>query len=156
MPSPARRATLVRALLGAFAAALLATACSSVSLDEPIEGRVWWLAQLDGQSVAAGGEPQRDAQLQFEAAGSGGASGGRVSGSGGCNRLTANYQRTASALRIGSLGATRMVCADPGRSELETRFFAVLAATASYRLNGEQLLLLGREGQTLAVLGAAR
>ncbi|RZL93699.1 MAG: META domain-containing protein [Variovorax sp.] len=145
MRSFVRRAAFAALLVSG---AMLIAGCSSVSLDEPIEGRTWRLARLGTEPVAPSGDPQRDAQLVFDGRT------GRVSGSGGCNRLTAGYQRNADALKIGPLAATRMACVDAGRSALEGRFLAALQATASYRMAGDQLSLLDQGGQTLAVLSA--
>ena len=120
---------------------------SGISLDEPIEGPTWRLVQLGDQPIAAGSEPQRDAQVQFDAAS------GRVSGSGGCNRVSGSFQRSGNSLRLSQLASTRMACADPVRNADETAFFAALQATASYRLQGPaRLALLDAGGRTVAVL----
>ena len=137
-----------RAALSALLATLAVAGCSSVSLDEPIEGPVWRLASL-GSDPVADGKPQRDAFLQFDR------SSGRVNGSGGCNRLSGSYQRGTSQLKIGPLATTRMACTDPERGALESRFMAALQATTSYRLLGPQLSLLDSGGFTVAVLRAA-
>lgn len=139
--APALAATLI---------ALAATGCGSgISLDEPIEGPTWRLVQLADQPIATGNEPQRDAQIQFDAAS------GRVSGSGGCNRLSGTFQRSGYSLRLSQLVATKMACADPARNANETAFFAALQTTASYRLQGPaRLALLDGSGRTLAMLNA--
>jgi len=148
-----RTRTAARALArplypAALAAALLVSACGSgVSLDEPIEGPTWRLEQLDGEAVAPSGDPQRDAQLQFDRRS------GRVSGSGGCNRVSGSFERSGSTLRMSQLASTRMVCADPARGVSESQFFAALQATASYRLQGSaRLSLLDASGRTIATL----
>ncbi len=135
-----------------FTAALLAAAltagCSSgINLDEPIEGPVWRLDQLGGEPVASAGDPQRDPQLQFDRRN------GRVSGSGGCNRVSGTFERNGSTLKLSQLASTRMACTDPGLSTKEAQFFAALQATASYRLQGPtRLALLDAGGRTLATL----
>lgn len=131
-----------------FAAGI--TACGSgISLDEPIEGPVWWLTQLNGQPVGAGREPQRDPQVAFDR------NSGRVSGSGGCNRLSGSFTRTGSALRIGQLASTKMACADAARGVVEAQFLQVLQAAATYRLAGpDRLVLLDEGGRTLALLSS--
>ena len=136
-----------RALVGATFLASLAACGSGISLDEPIEGPVWWLTQLADQPVAPGREPQRDPQVAFER------SSGRVSGSGGCNRMSGTFARSGSNLRISQLGSTRMACADPSRTETETLFFQALQSTASYRLAGPgRLALIDAGGRTVALL----
>ena len=144
-PSPARRRGALAVMLAVAGAAALSACGSGISLDEPIESRVWRLARLGQQPVAAGVDPQRDAQVQFD--------GTRMSGSGGCNRITGGYQRDGHTLRIGPLAATRMACLDADRAQLESAFVDALQATASYSLLGStQLTLLDASGRTLAVL----
>ena len=130
-------------------AALLTTltGCGSgISLDEPIEGPVWRLAQLGDEPIAPGG----DAQIQFDR------SSGRVSGSGGCNRVSGTFTRSGITLKIGQLASTRMACADPVRGANEAQFISALQTTASYRLAGPgQLALLDASGRTVATLNAA-
>ena len=149
-PTPSETATTRRrgVLRPGFAAtttALLAACGSGISLDEPIESRVWRLTRLGSQPVAAGNDPQRDPQIRFD--------GTRVSGSGGCNRVSGGYQRDGHTLRIGPLVATRMACLDAERGMLESAFVDALQATAGYSLlGGTQLTLLDAGGRTLAVL----
>ncbi len=107
---PAARPTAAPlAAITLLAAGLLAGCGSGISLDEPIEGPVWRLEQLGDSPVAPSGDPQRDAQLQFDRRN------GQVTGSGGCNRVTGTFQRSGSALKMNQLAATRMACADPAR-----------------------------------------
>lgn len=145
----ARRLALTLALP---LAAMSLTACGSgISLDEPIEGPTWRLVLLGDQPVAPGDDPMRNPQLQFDR------SSGRVSGSGGCNRMSGSFTRSASRLKLGQIAATKMACGDPARNTLETQFFQALQATASYRLQGPgRLALLDGAGRTVAVFEAAR
>jgi putative lipoprotein len=147
---PAARPTAAPlAAITLLAAGLLAGCGSGISLDEPIEGPVWRLEQLGGEAVAPSGDPQRDAQVQFDRRN------GRVTGSGGCNRVTGTFERNGSALKLNQLAATRMACADPARSANEAQFFAALQSTTSYRLQGpSRMSLLDSGGRTLAVLSA--
>lgn len=147
------RSSACRTALTLLAAALIAwmvAGCGSgISLDEPIEGPTWRLVQLGDQPVDPGNEPQRDAQIRFEAGS------GRVSGSGGCNRVSGTFQRSGSSLRLSQLAATKMACADPATGERETQFFAALQTTASYRLHGPgRLALLDAGGRTVAMMEA--
>jgi len=129
-------------------AALLTTltGCGSgISLDEPIEGPVWRLAQLGDEPIAPGG----DAQIQFDR------SSGRVSGSGGCNRVSGSFTRSGITLKIGQLASTRMACPDPVRGANEAQFISALQSTASYRLAGpSRLALLDASGRTVALLNS--
>ena len=129
-------------LLLAFAA----SSCSSVSLDQPIESRTWRLASIDAQPVIPSQDPRQAVQIVFDG------SAQRVSGSGGCNRISGSYQRSGASLKIGPMVSTRMACQDASRGQLETRFIAALAATTSYSIAGSELILLDARGQTLAKL----
>ena len=94
-----------------FVAAAAATGCTSVSLDQPIEARTWRLASIDSQPVIPSDDPRQAAQIVFD----GGSR--RVSGSGGCNRITGSYQRTGADLKIGPVASTRMACIDASRGQ---------------------------------------
>ena len=134
----------------ALLAAMLTAGCgSAIPLDEPIEGPVWRLDQLGGEPVAAGSDPRRDPQVVFNR------SSGRVSGSGGCNRISGTFTRTGVALRIGQMASTRMACADPTRGANEAQFISALQNTTSYRLAGpNRLALLDANGRTAALLSS--
>jgi len=73
----------------------------------------------------------------------------KVTGSGGCNRITGSYQAHDSTLRFGPLVTTRMAC--PGMS-VETRFLRALQGTRRYRISGRTLDLLDGGGHILARL----
>ena len=141
-------------LTAALSASVLVSGCGSgINLDEPIEGPIWQLEQLGSELIEPSSDPRRNAQIQFERGS------GRVTGSGGCNRVTGNYERSGSTLRMRQLGATRMACPNEASTINETQFFAALQATASYRLQGNsKLSLLDANGRTVATLsnGSAR
>jgi heat shock protein HslJ len=144
MRSFARR--IVFPVLATTALLTALTGCGSgISLDEPIEGPVWRLAQLGDEAIA----PGSDAQVQFDR------SSGRVSGSGGCNRISGTFTRSGITLKIGQLASTRMACADPVRGANEAQFISALQSTASYRLAGpSRLALLDGGGRTVALLNS--
>ena len=134
-----------------LAAALTAGCGSGIALDEPIEGPVWRLDQLGSEPVAASGDPKRDPQVQFDRRN------GRVSGSGGCNRVSGTFERSGSTLKLSQLASTRMACTDPALGTKEQQFFAALQATASYRLQTPtRLALLDAGGRTVATLSSTR
>jgi putative lipoprotein len=134
----------------ALLASVLATGCGSgISLDEPIEGPLWQLEQLGSELIEPSSDPRRNAQIQFDR------NSGRVSGTGGCNRVSGTYERSGSTLRMRQLGATRMACPSEAVNINETQFFAALQATASYRLQGgSKLSLLDATGRTVATLSS--
>ncbi|MFM9924094.1 META domain-containing protein [Variovorax sp. H27-G14] len=131
--------------LPVLAAATLTACGSGISLDEPIEGPAWRLVQLGEEPIAPGSE----AQVQFDR------SSGRVSGSGGCNRISGTYTRSGATLKIGQMASTRMACPDPARGGTEAQFVSALQSTASYRLAGPgRLALLDASGRTVALLNS--
>jgi heat shock protein HslJ len=133
----------------ALLASVLAGCGSGISLDEPIEGPIWQLEQLGSELIEPSSDPRRNAQIQFER------NSGRVSGTGGCNRVTGTYERSGSTLRLRQLGSTRMACPSEAVNINETQFFAALQATASYRLQGgSKLSLLDATGRTVATLSS--
>ncbi|MEB0059780.1 META domain-containing protein [Variovorax sp. LG9.2] len=141
---------LARLSIGTLVLAAVSACGSGISLDEPIEGPSWLLVQLGDQPVGAGGDPRRDAQIEFDR------SSGRVSGSGGCNRFSGGFTRTGSHLKISQLVATKMACLDGARTANEMQFLQVLQTTTSYRLVGPgRMLLIDASGQTLATLAGA-
>jgi heat shock protein HslJ len=143
MRSFARRLALP--VLATAALLTTLTGCGSgISLDEPIEGPLWRLAQLGDEPIAPGSE----AQIQFDRGN------GRVSGSGGCNRVSGSFTRSGITLKIGQLASTRMACADPTRSANEAQFLSALQSTASYRIAPGRLALLDASGRTVALLSS--
>jgi len=144
MRSFARRTALPAVASAALLLTALTGCGSGISLDEPIEGPVWRLVQLGDEPIAAGG----DAQLQFDR------NSGRVSGSGGCNRVSGSFTRAGVSLKLGQMAATRMACADPVRGANEAQFLSALQSTASYRLAPGRLALLDAGGRTVALLSS--
>jgi len=144
MRSFARRTALPAIASVALLLTALTGCGSGISLDEPIEGPVWRLVQLGDEPIAPGG----DAQLQFDR------NSGRVSGSGGCNRVTGSFTRAGVSLKLGQMAATRMACADPVRGANEAQFLSALQNTTSYRLAPGRLALLDGSGRTVALLSS--
>jgi len=67
-------------------------------------------------------------------------SGGKLSGSAGCNNYTAAYEVSEENLRISSIAVTRMTCAEPeGVMEQESWFLKALEMAVTYRMEGDKL-----------------
>jgi heat shock protein HslJ len=131
----------------ALVVALTSGCGSGINLDEPIEGPIWQLDQLGNELIEPSNDPRANPQIQFDG------NSGRVSGTGGCNRVAGTFERNGSMLKLSQLGATRMACANPAVNINETQFFAALQATTSYRLqNRSRLVLLDSAGRTVASL----
>ena len=99
----------------------------------------WVLVELAGEPVAnaATGEAP---DLELE--------GGRVSGTGGCNRLTGTYETSGDTLRFGPLATTRMAC-EEAVMRRETAFLAALAATTRFEVAGSHLVLFDADRASL-------
>jgi putative lipoprotein len=75
---------------------------------------------------------------------------GKVSGSGGCNRMSGSATIAGSRIAFSPIASTRMACA-PAAMNQESKFFAALTAARSWRVDQRQdkLFLLDAGGQTL-------
>ena len=77
---------------------------------------------------------------------------GMVGGSTGCNTVKATYNSDGANLVFGPIGQTRKNCAAVFRTE--RAYVAMLGDVRGYTLEGDVLLLTGRNGETLAVFRA--
>ena len=74
----------------------------------------------------------------------------RVTGSGGCNRLSGSYHAYGDGrLEFSQLAAPEMPCSS---LETERAFFKALMGTKSYRIVGRNLELFGKDGSMVARL----
>ena len=76
------------------------------------------------------------------------AAGGKVAGSGGCNRLFGQATIAGDALTFGGIGTTRMACA-PALMDQEQKFLGALAATRAFRFDGPYLKFYDAGGTEL-------
>jgi putative lipoprotein len=118
-----------------------ATPGPAPSADTPLRETYWKLAQL-GEKQVAPADQQREANLVFQT------DQNRVTGSGGCNRLTGSYVLEGHSLRFGGIASTRMACMQG--METETEFLAALDKVRSWRIIGQQLELYDAGGKLLA------
>jgi heat shock protein HslJ len=113
---------------------------------KPLEDTYWRAIELAGK-VLPRQNANREAHLIFQ-------TGGRVSGSDGCNRFTGTYQRTGDALTFGQLAGTQMACGDTG--EIERAFHEAVKNTARLTVAGDRLRLLDSAGMQVALFAAGR
>jgi heat shock protein HslJ len=73
----------------------------------------------------------------------------RVSGSGGCNRISGTYETGAGTLRFSPMISTKMACPS---MDTETAFLRALNGTRRYRIEGRILELMDGEGRPLVRL----
>jgi putative lipoprotein len=114
---------------------------SSQTSDEPLENTYWKLIHL-GDAAVSFGEQQREPHIIFHPASR------RVSGAGGCNRLTGSYELAGDRLSFGRVAGTLMACA--GGMGTEKRFLAALAQTTRARITRQHLELLDAAGNVVA------
>ncbi len=114
-------------------------------VDRPLANTYWRLVTLDGQPVHFRG-PGREPHLLLHVDAM------RATGSGGCNTYTGTYQADGKKLSITSVASTMMACVDG--MEVESAFYAALAATNGYRTAGDSLTLTDASGKVLATFQA--
>ena len=100
----------------------------------------WILSELGGESVDPGTGPQQ-ISLQFDP------SNGSISGSSGCNRFNGSYQVDGDRLSFGQMLSTMMACVEG--MELEQQILQSLAQVKSFRIEGNQLMLLDDSGEVI-------
>lgn len=110
---------------------------AGASGSERLEGPTWLAENIKGGGVIDNAQ----STLVF-------ASGGRVTGSGGCNRLFATATIGGDTLMFGGVGTTRMACA-PALMDQEQKFLGALAATRTFRFEGPYLRFYDAAGVEL-------
>ena len=101
-----------------------------------LQDTYWKLLELDGKSIGMTSTQEREARLTLSSVDA------RVTAFAGCNRLSGAYVQDGSGLRFTQMAGTRMACAAP-LMELERRFLLALGAATAFRIEGEQMILLG-------------
>jgi putative lipoprotein len=107
----------------------------------PLRETYWKLIQLGDKTVTAG-DQQREANLIFHTAEN------RVTGSGGCNRLTGTYMADSHALRFNGVASTQMACIHG--METEMAFLGVLDKVRTWKITNQQLELYDAGDKLLA------
>lgn len=107
----------------------------------PLTGK-WRLVELGGKAVPKLPRPP-DIEFQPE---------GRAAGSAGCNRFSTEYKAAGKTLKFGMIAATKMACLAEGAMEWEDRYLDALQKTAGFARSGDELVLLGMEGEVLGRL----
>jgi heat shock protein HslJ len=122
-------------------AATLALAAPAAEL----EGTHWSLVELGGEAVPP--DLPQEAHLELQT------SPRRASGSGGCNRLTGEYERDGARLSFKTLSITERACVRG--MDAEASFLAALRKVRAFRIAGPRLELLDETGRTVAAFEAA-
>jgi heat shock protein HslJ len=106
-----------------------------------LRGTYWKLVRLSETPVQVA-EKQRGPHLIFANYEP------RVSGSGGCNRVTGSFELDGDKLRLGRMGGTMMAC--PTGMEQEQRFLQSIEKVERYRISGSHLEMLDAAGAVIA------
>jgi len=120
-----------------------AAAAADESGDPAIIGS--WLAE----DIGGGGVVDRvETEIEISAD-------GRITGSGGCNRITGSAEFGPDKITFGAIAATRMACPQAVMDQ-ETKFLAALEKTRSWQVDParRKLTLFGEGNETLVVLAA--
>jgi copper homeostasis protein (lipoprotein) len=115
--------------------------CGNPLVDSPLRGTYWKLVRLSEMAMQAA-EKQREPHLIFANYEP------RLSGSGGCNRLTGSFELEGDKLRLGRMAGTMMAC--PTGMEQEQRFLQSLEKVERYRITGSHLEMLDVAGAVIA------
>jgi putative lipoprotein len=107
----------------------------------PLENTYWKLTSLGGSPVVTASR-QREAHLILQPANR------RVTGSGGCNRLSGSYQVNGDRISLGRVASTMMACV--GGMKTEQDFLKALSKAIRWRISGQRLELLDAAGTPLA------
>jgi putative lipoprotein len=113
--------------------------------DDRLTGTHWELAEVAGEAV----EPGSGAHIVLDAETS------RVSGSGGCNRLTGSYETDGDELRFGPVATTLMAGPEPVMRR-EAAFLAALSATTRHVLGPASLVLFDGDRVVARLVAAPR
>ena len=105
-----------------------------------LTGGDWVVQSIGGLSV----DGDRRARIAI-------AAGGRVTGSGGCNRLMGRTDINGESITFGAIATTRMACA-PAVMQQDRKLLDALAATRSYRIADAMLTLHDTSGAELVRL----
>ncbi|MCM2466729.1 META domain-containing protein [Methanoculleus oceani] len=113
---------------------------------EPLAGTAWNLIafRADNGSVIASQNGAEPLIIFGES--------GTLTGSAGCNLYSATYRINGSAISVEPVVATAAYPAsEQGLSQQESRYRELLVAAASYRVEGDELVISGPSGKELLV-----
>lgn len=76
----------------------------------------------------------------------------RVSGSGGCNRVTGSYELNGNRLKFSQMAGTMMMC--PQGMDIEQAFLKSLGQVNKWKITGQNLELVDADGKVVAQFSA--
>jgi len=117
--------------------------CEGQPPSSELENNRWVPVEIGGEEMRAASGEQREPWIELDP------NARRVTGSGGCNRISGSYTAGDGALRFGPLITTKMACVD---MKTETDFLRALDATRRYRVRGREVELYDGRGVVVARL----
>lgn len=121
--------------------------CEEDSVTTRLADTYWRITEIDGAALPRLSD-SREPHMVFHDE-----NGTRFSATVGCNQLSGAVEIDGDALRFGQMIATRMACPPP-LDDIEQRLSAVLPRVASFRQDGDVLLLLDANSRSIASLAA--
>ncbi len=125
---------LLSLLLTITASLAMETNQSSVTLP----GSAWEVTSFAGQP------PLADHPITFEFDNE-----GNIAGDGSCNRFGGSCKIEGDKIEVGPLRSTRRAC-EPDIMQQEHKFLALLGATATWAIDGDELVLTAPDGEIKA------
>jgi heat shock protein HslJ len=136
-----RRRLILGCALGCLLAGCAGQSLQSHTSSTDLENTDWSLLSLGTEPVTVA-DRQREPHLRLNSVGK------RISGSGGCNRLTGGYAVDGDRVHFGALAVTMMAC--PSGMEQEQAFLKALSQAARWRVGSRQLEFLDANGKPIA------
>ncbi len=123
-----------------------AVAATLVTQARSLAGTSWIVVNINnGRQAVVGIVSGSVLTMEFD-------TGGRVSGTTGCNRYTATYRAEGDDLRFSSVAATRLACANQAVTVQERAFLRALETVATMSFEGDRLDLRQADGALAIIL----
>lgn len=146
----AQRVAAAAALTLTLAGCAMTPSAPEASAPPALPGTTWSATVLARDSGAlAALVPGSKITLAF-------GTGGRASGSAGCNRYFASYQAEGSKLSLKGGGSTRMMCGGDGVMAQEQAYLRALDTVATMRIEADRLELRTAAGVPVAAFRRER
>lgn len=118
--------------------AILLSACSAGESYAELEGKVWALTEMNGQSPVADHAPT----ILFDD--------GQVSGNASCNHYGSSYKTEGETLLFDDLYSTEIACMEPaGLMEQESLYLQLLRDASRFEMKDDLLTIFTNSGEKL-------
>lgn len=126
-----------RFVVGVFIVAAFPFAGPAAANDAVLSDITWLAEDIEGRGVV----DNVASTFRIDAA-------GKLSGSGGCNRISGTAEIAGEKITIAPPATSRMMC-PPAVMDQEQKFLGALSRARSYKLDGSILRLVGDDGAEL-------